>query len=233
MFHVDSKSLIHRLDGTCLKAFGMAVEDAEKRTNVQLEPEHLLLQLHQPIHDDLIRIYQRFGIDPKNAAEQMERGLSWFQKGRAGIAPCSPFLLEVLQDAWLFTSIDLGRPQIRPGTILLATLSHRMGSRLSDGWQEISRVSVATLRTEYSSIVPPCTPTQRLPEDGRPPSEDDLDVAFHLIFEEAQDGMARLFATASNHELLGSGMAEIRRYLHYLAIRSLEAAYVNAPGGEE
>lgn len=209
------------------------MDDALKRTHFQLQPEHWLLQLHQPIHDDLTHIYQRFGIDPRNAAVQMERGLTWFQKGCQVTPHFSPFLVEVLQDAWLFTSIDLGRPQVRPGTILLATLANRQGGRLSDCWQEISRVSVATLRSEYSSIVPPCTPTQALPANGQPPNADDLDVAFHPIFEAARNGIAHIFATATNHELLGSGMADIRRHLHYLAIRSLETAYVHTPGGQE
>ncbi len=123
MITVDIKSLILRLNDFCTAALQNAAGLSVSRTHYEVTVEHFLVKLLEDSQSDWPIIFRQFDLDQGRVRKALEETLEDFQTGNAAKPAFSPLLLELFQDAWMFSSIDLSERKIRSGAILLAFLS--------------------------------------------------------------------------------------------------------------
>ncbi|RYF78856.1 MAG: AAA family ATPase, partial [Comamonadaceae bacterium] len=123
MLLVDLKPLIGRLGGYCKDALENAVGACVARGHYEITLEHLLHRLLDEPQADLPLLLRQNGVEVGVLRASIDRSLEAMRSGNAGRPAFSPLLLELLQDAWLLGSIDLGQTQLRSGAVLAALVA--------------------------------------------------------------------------------------------------------------
>ncbi len=147
MLTVDIKSLLMRLNDYSAAAMQAAAGLCVSRTHYEITIEHLLAKLFDNPNSDWPIAFSRFNIDSAKALRAIEATLEEFKTGNAAKPVFSPLLLELIQDAWLISSIDLEEKKVRSGAILLAFLSKPTffsSGRYSDLIKSIGRDTLAS-----------------------------------------------------------------------------------------
>ncbi|KIQ31968.1 ATPase [Variovorax paradoxus] len=123
MLLVDLKPLVGRLGGYCKSSLENAAGLCISRGHYEITLEHLLHRLLDEPQADLSLLLRQNGVDAGALRQGVERVLEEMRSGNAGRPAFSPLLLELLQDAWLLGSVDLGQTLIRSGAVLAALVA--------------------------------------------------------------------------------------------------------------
>ena len=123
MITVDIKSLLIHLNPFCTNVLQSAAGLCVSRTHYEVTVEHFLAKFLDEPQSDLPLIFRQFDMDLGRVKKALEETLEEFKTGNAAKPVFSPLLLELVQDAWMIASIDLGEKTIRSGAILLAFLA--------------------------------------------------------------------------------------------------------------
>ncbi len=122
MIGVDIKALLEKCNDFSTAALHAAAGQAVNRTHYEVTIEHYLLACLADARSDIPLALERFGADPAKAIRGLNAVLDDFRSGNAGRPVFSPLLIELMESAWLISSVDLGLSQIRSGAMLLAFL---------------------------------------------------------------------------------------------------------------
>lgn len=122
MLKVPLNALVERLTPFCLQQLQRTAATSAERTHYEVDIEHLLLSFCREETGDIPLILRHFGIEPEALALLIEHALAELPKGHSGRPAMSPLLVELIQDAWLTTTIELQGQLIRSGALLLAIL---------------------------------------------------------------------------------------------------------------
>ena len=123
MLTVDIKSLLMRLNDYSSSAMQAAAGLCVSRTHYEITIEHFIARLFDNTNSDWPLAFSRLNLDAAKVSRAIEATLEEFKTGNAAKPVFSPLLLELIQDAWLISSIDLEEKKVRSGAILLAFLS--------------------------------------------------------------------------------------------------------------
>lgn len=123
MLTVDIKSLLMRLNDYSSAAMQAAAGLCVSRTHYEITIEHFIARLFDNSNSDWPLAFSRLNLDAAKVSRAIEATLEEFKTGNAAKPVFSPLLLELIQDAWLISSIDLEEKKVRSGAILLAFLS--------------------------------------------------------------------------------------------------------------
>jgi len=123
MIIVDMKSLIMRLNPYCTNALQAAAGLCVSRTHYEVTVEHFLSKVLEDPRSDLPIMLRQYDLDAGRVKKALEETLEEFKTGNAAKPVFSPLLMELFQDAWMVTSIDLGDRRIRSGAVLAAFLA--------------------------------------------------------------------------------------------------------------
>jgi type VI secretion system protein VasG len=146
MLTVDIKSLLMRLNDYSAAGMQAAAGLCVSRTHYEITIEHLIAKLFDNPNSDWPLAFARLNVDAAKVVRAIEATLEDFKIGNAAKPVFSPLLLELIQDAWLISSIDLEEKKVRSGAILLAFLSKPTffaSGRYSDLIKSISRDALA------------------------------------------------------------------------------------------
>jgi type VI secretion system protein VasG len=116
-------ALLERLHPFCLDRLQTTAALCGQLTHPEVGVEHFLKQLNEPEDADFGHILRHFGLDQAFLARALDQALDEHPKGHAGRPAMSTELVELLQDAWLAASLELGEASIRSGCALLAILA--------------------------------------------------------------------------------------------------------------
>lgn len=119
-------ALLERLHPFCLDRLQATATLCGQLTHPEVKVEHFLKQLNEPQDSDFGHILRHFGLDQAFLARALDQALEEFPKGHAGRPAMAPELVELLQDAWLAASLELGEASIRSGCALLAVLGRAL-----------------------------------------------------------------------------------------------------------
>ncbi|WP_028583998.1 type VI secretion system ATPase TssH [Desulfogranum mediterraneum] len=142
MVNVDIKSLLLHLNSFCTNGLQAAAGLSVSRTHYEVTVEHLLMKLLEDPHGDWPLILEKNAIEAGQLRQALEEVLEEYQHGNSGKPVFSPILLDLVQEAWLIASIDLGDARIRSGAILTALLSkpaYYSSGRYMDLLRQINR----------------------------------------------------------------------------------------------
>ena len=123
MITVDIKALLGRLNQYCTRCLEAAAGLCVSRTHYEVTVEHMLAKLMDDPQSDIPIIVHQFEIDPAQLRKRLDQTLESLKTGNAAKPTFSPVLLDWFQEAWLFSSINLGESKIRSGALILALLS--------------------------------------------------------------------------------------------------------------
>ena len=123
MILVQLKPLFEKLNNYSRQALENAAGFCLSQTNYEITVEHLLSKLLDDIQSDLPLMLRQEGLDASLIKRAIDGAIEDMPSGNNGKPAFSPLLLELLQDSWLISSMDLYERRIRSGAILLALLS--------------------------------------------------------------------------------------------------------------
>jgi type VI secretion system protein VasG len=120
MTGVDIKRLLEKCNTFCTQALYDAASLAVGRTHYEVATEHFLLKCLEDKDADIPILLDRYGVDRAGAVRDLTRALDEFRNGNSARPGFSPVLIDLLETAWLVSSVDLGQGFIRSGAVALA-----------------------------------------------------------------------------------------------------------------
>jgi type VI secretion system protein VasG len=153
MITVDIKSLLGRLNQYCTRALEAAAGYCVNRTNYEVTVEHLLAKIIEEPQSDLPMIFRHFDIDPGRVQKAIEETVQDFRSGNAGKPVFSPLLIELFQDAWLISSVDLGEGHVRSGSLLMTLLKKPTQYATGRYIDMLSTIGKDALQSQFWTIV--------------------------------------------------------------------------------
>jgi type VI secretion system protein VasG len=170
MINVDIKSLLSKLNDFCANALHGAAGLCVTRTHYEVAVEHFLVKCLEDPQSDLPLILRRFEIDPGRLSKALSAGLEDFKTGNAAKPVFSPLLMELFQDAWLISSVDLTEAKIRSGAIVLAFLA-KPSFYASGAWADlIKTVGREALLNEFWTVLKPSSEHRAVAAEGGAPA---------------------------------------------------------------
>jgi type VI secretion system protein VasG len=116
---VDIKRLLDKCNGFCTQALYDAAGLAVARTHYEVAAEHMLLKCLESRTGDMALLLESYRIDRAAAIQNVTRSLDAFRAGNSARPSFSPLLIDLLEAAWLISSVELGQGSIRSGAVLL------------------------------------------------------------------------------------------------------------------
>src|SRR4051812_43870996 len=148
------KSLIGRLDETCLNALQTAAGLCLARTNYDVDVEHLLLKLLEAPDTDIEHILRHYEVNHGRVTNDVTRALDRLKTGNARTPDFSPHLPALFREAWLLASIEYGASKVRSGHLLLALLTNDSLARIArEASKELNSVSVESLKKKLPELI--------------------------------------------------------------------------------
>ncbi len=122
MIGVDMKALLEKCNSYCTQVLHAAAGLTVNRTHYEVTVEHVLLSCLEDQKADIPLALARFGVDQGRLKAAVNDVMEDFRAGNSSRPVFSPLLMELLEAAWLISSVDLRLPRIRSGALLLAFL---------------------------------------------------------------------------------------------------------------
>ena len=122
MIRVELPALIGRLNEICRQGLESSAALCISRQGAEITPAHLLFKLLDTPFSDVRQILESTGVDHLTLQPLVGESLNGERQTAEPYPSFSPLLIDLLQDAWLVASTELGHSQLRSGAILLALL---------------------------------------------------------------------------------------------------------------
>jgi len=149
---LDLKGLIRKLDRTCTRALESAAGLCVSRTHYEVTVEHVLNVLIEDTGADIAPILRHFEIESSQFLREIQRTLERQRSGNTGRPVFSPLLVNWLQDAWLYASVEFGENAVRSG-LLLYTMARRPERYTSEDLSSIlDRIRLDEFKRDFASI---------------------------------------------------------------------------------
>lgn len=152
MVNVDTKSLLLHLNDFCTHTLQAGAGLCVSRTHYEVSVEHFILKLLEDSRSDLAMIFQQFDIETGAVQKKIETALEEFKTGNSGKPVFSPRLLDLFQDGWMISSIELDEKKIRSGAILLAILSRPLSYITGNYADLLKKINKDTLLEQFWGI---------------------------------------------------------------------------------
>lgn len=122
MIRVELPALIGRLNDMSRQALEASAALCISRQGAEITPAHLLFKLLETPFSDVRQILAHTGIDHQQLQPLVGDSLNGEAQSAEPYPSFSPLLVELMQDAWLLASTELGHTELRSGVVFLALL---------------------------------------------------------------------------------------------------------------
>jgi len=147
------KSLVEKLNDTTRRALEAAAGMCLSKTHHEVEVEHWLLKLLESTDNDLGPILQASGVDRSRLVSELSRTIDRLKTGNSRSPSLSLGVLDLMKDAWLVSSVELGEPKVRSGALLLTVLSGEGRYRnVRSASKELEAISPEALTKAFAKI---------------------------------------------------------------------------------
>jgi type VI secretion system protein VasG len=148
------KSLFAKLNDTCRTATESAAALCVSEQHGVVHVEHLLLQLLENSHGDVLAILRHYQIVPERLQSQLLSALGAFKKGNTGTPSLSSDVTRLIESAWVLASIEYNQAQIRSGFLLQALLDDDALYRaVSATATELDKINPDDLRVNLTALL--------------------------------------------------------------------------------
>ncbi|HSL90481.1 MAG TPA: type VI secretion system ATPase TssH [Ignavibacteriaceae bacterium] len=148
----DLKSLLLKLNNYLVRNLDTATGLGINRGHYEITIEHLLNALIEDGQGDVPLILKHYAIDSGDVQAKCLRSLDGMDTGNSGKPKLSPLLTELLQQAWITSSVHHHETKIRSGALFEVFIASEqvISTRLMD---VLSPIKQEELRTEFYNIV--------------------------------------------------------------------------------
>lgn len=154
MADIKRSTLFGKLNPVAYKTLESATVFCKMRGNPYVELVHWIHQLIQSPENDLGLILRHFGCDASRVATDVTSTLDKLPRGATSISDFSPHLEDLVQQAWLYSSLLYGETNIRTGYLAVG-LTKTAGLRnvLLQISKEFSKLKPEALSDDFAKIV--------------------------------------------------------------------------------
>ena len=117
------RNLLNRLNPVCTRALEGAAGVCVSRSHYEVTVEHLLARLLEEPLCDVEMIMNRYKVNQAAVRRSLEQSVEHLLTGNTGKPVFSPPVMQLCQDAWLVSSVELSQGHIRSGALLAALLA--------------------------------------------------------------------------------------------------------------
>lgn len=191
----DLKSLLLKLNNYLVRNLDTATGQGINRSHYEITFDHLLHALLEDGQGDVPLILNHYAIDSGEVQTIVNKNLDELNAGNAGKPKLSPLLTELLEQAWITSSVHHRETKIRSGALLEVFIVSEqvISSRLMD---ILSPIKQEDLRTNFYNIVngsaeDPAVSSEVLsPDEARelPPDGTVLDLYTANLTQQAKEG---------------------------------------------
>ena len=174
---VDLQTLIEKLDPVCRKGLETAAEHCVSQTNYNVEVEHLLLKLIDVPGTEIRSLLRYYEINIATLTRELTLSIDRFKRGNSRTPALSPYILSLLEQAWLISSLQFKSASIRPGAIFYALLDHdALRGVILESVPCLKKISREAIKKEFSDIIGAVTPGESVAQtvgagDGQTPAK--------------------------------------------------------------
>jgi type VI secretion system protein VasG len=145
---------VSKLNNTCRRALEGAAGLCLSRTNYNVEVEHWLIKLLEPVDTDLTKILRHYGLDSSRVVRELTRALDQLKTGNARAPELSLEVFDLMREAWVLTSLQYSSFRIRSGYLLAAILTERgLSQRIRGASPELNKISGEKLEKEVRELI--------------------------------------------------------------------------------
>jgi len=121
---LELKPLIGKLNVVCRRAFELAAELCVSQNHYSVEIEHLLIKLLEQPDTDIRRVLRYYDIELSRLNREINQSLDKLKRGNTRTPTMSPYILSLLKESWLISSLNFNTEMIRSGAIFQALIAH-------------------------------------------------------------------------------------------------------------
>jgi len=148
----DLKSLLLKLNNYIVRNLDTATGLGINRSHYEITFDHLLNCLIEDGQGDVPLILKHYGIDAGDVQARVLKNLEEMDKGNSGKPKLSPLLTELLEQAWITSSVHHHETKIRSGALFEVFIASEQ-SISSKLLNVLSPVKQEELKTEFYNIV--------------------------------------------------------------------------------
>ncbi len=147
------KTLISKLDTNCYKALEKATSICVRLTHYDIEIEHWLLALLENDESIMVKMLGAYKCDIDRLTSDLNLSLEALRRGNAKAPTISNRLIDLINEAWLITSLDYDGKEVDSGIILCALLqNHTLNQICHAISKEFAKIDTGTLRDLMAKI---------------------------------------------------------------------------------
>jgi len=178
VIRVELPALIGRLNETCRVAMEASAALCISRQGAEITPAHLLFKLLETPLSDVRRILDRVGINHQELLPLVGDSLIGERELAEPYPSFSPLLIELLQDAWLLASTELGHQELRSGALFTALLLNTDRYLMPSVGRAFSAINREQLRRQFDVLTDGSAeqPRQAADTDVSPAAVSDLEA---------------------------------------------------------
>jgi type VI secretion system protein VasG len=177
VIRVELPALIGRLNDMSRQALEASAALCISRQGAEITPAHLLFKLLETPFSDVRQILEHTGIDHQQLQPLVGDSLNGEVQSAEPYPSFSPLLVELMQDAWLLASTELGHTELRSGAVFLALLMNADRYLMPRVAQALADINREQLRKQFDRFTEGSAerlePSEQ--EPGQPVASADLD----------------------------------------------------------
>nr|WP_029655182.1 type VI secretion system ATPase TssH [Marinobacter daepoensis] len=177
MIRVELPALIGRLNDISRQALEASAALCISRQGAEITPAHLLFKLLETPFSDVRQILEHTGINHQQLQPVVGDSLNGEPQTAEPYPSFSPLLVELMQDAWLLASTELGHTELRSGAVFLALLMNADRYLMPRVAQALVDINREQLRKQFDRVTEGSVERPQLMENGgaKPAVEADMD----------------------------------------------------------
>jgi len=177
VIRVELPALIGRLNDISRQALEASAALCISRQGAEITPAHLLFKLLETPFSDVRQILEHTGINHQQLQPVVGDSLNGEPQTAEPYPSFSPLLVELIQDAWLLASTELGHTELRSGAVFLALLMNADRYLMPRVAQALVDINREQLRKQFDRVTEGSVERPQLMENGgaKPAVEADMD----------------------------------------------------------
>ncbi|WP_269802519.1 type VI secretion system ATPase TssH [Marinobacter sp. G11] len=177
VIRVELPALIGRLNDISRQALEASAALCISRQGAEITPAHLLFKLLETPFSDVRQILEHTGINHQQLQPLVGDSLNGEPQTAEPYPSFSPLLVELMQDAWLLASTELGHTELRSGAVFLALLMNADRYLMPRVAQALVDINREQLRKQFDRVTEGSVERPQLTENGaaRPVADTDMD----------------------------------------------------------
>jgi len=153
MATVEIRGLIGKLNSYCKQKLEAAAGACVNYSHYEVSIEHYLLKLIEAPDADMQQILTHYDIDVGRLEKQLQAVIDKAPSGNTRKPVFSQLLIELIEEAWLWVSVDMNAQHVRSGALMVTLVNRASRYILEEYYQHIKRISPENLKQNFLDIV--------------------------------------------------------------------------------